>query len=122
MRVIAASVLSFEVVIVVLAVPVAITLSDVDAAVAASVGGALAVLCIVAAGSLRRPWGYAAGWVVQGLIVLSGFVVTAMFFVGGLFAALWCIGLLVGRRGEQLHDERWSSVSDPQSTPPDPAG
>jgi hypothetical protein len=122
MRVIAASVLSFEAVIVVLAIPVAITLSDVDAALAAGIGGALAIACVVVAGSLRRSWGYAAGWVVQALIVLSGFVVTAMFFVGGLFAALWYIGLLVGRRGEQLHAERWSAVNDPQSPPPNGAG
>jgi hypothetical protein len=122
MRVIAASVLSFEAIIVVLAIPVAITLGDVDAKAAGIIGGALAVLCIVVAGSLRRPWGYAAGWVVQALILLSGFVVNAMFLVGGLFAALWWIGLAVGRRGERIHAERWAEAGDPQAAPPDAAG
>jgi hypothetical protein len=122
MRAIAASVLSFEAIIVVLAIPVAIALGDVDPAVAGFVGGALAVLCIVVAASLRRPWGYAAGWVVQGFILLSGFVVTAMFFVGGLFVALWWIGLVVGRRGEQLHAERWGTGDDPRAAPTDGAG
>jgi hypothetical protein len=122
MRVIAASVLSFEAIIVVLAIPVAITLGDVDPAAAGVVGGALAVLCIIVAASLRRPWGYAAGWVVQVLILLSGFVVTAMFIVGGLFVALWWIGLLVGRRGEQIHADRWGMGADPEADPPDRTG
>jgi dolichol kinase len=122
MRVIAASVLSFEAIIVVLAIPVAITLGDVDPTVAGVVGGALALACIVVAGMLRRPWGYAAGWVVQVLILLSGFVVHAMFFVGGLFVALWWIGLRVGRQGEELRAERWARVDDPRSVPPDAAG
>ena len=110
MRVIAASVLAFEAIIVVLAIPVAITLGGVDPAVAGVVGGVLALLCIVIAGSLRRPWGYAAGWVAQALILMSGFVVHAMFFVGGMFVALWWIGLRVGRRGEELRAARWSGV------------
>lgn len=122
MRVIAASVLTFEAIIVVLAIPVAITLGGVDPAVAGVVGGALAVLCVAVAGSLRRPWGYAAGWMVQGLILLSGVVVHAMLIVGGIFVALWWIGLRVGQRGEQVRAERWGTLDDPQSLPPDAAG
>lgn len=122
MRVIASSVLAFEAVIVLLAIPVAISLGGVDATTAAVVGGGLMVLCIVVAGMLGRPWGFTAGWVVQGLILLSGFIVHAMFFVGGLFVALWWIGLIVGRRGEEIRAERWAGVDDPRSSPPDPAG
>ena len=85
MRVIAASVLTFEGLIVLLAIPVAITLGGVEPSVAIAGGVALAVVCLVVAGSLSRPWGYQAGWVVQGLVLASGFVVHAMFLVGGLF-------------------------------------
>jgi hypothetical protein len=122
MRVIAASVLTFEGLIVLLAIPVAITLGGVEPAVAISGGLALALLCLLVAGSLSRPWGYHAGWVVQGLVLASGFVVHAMFLVGGLFVALWVVGLRVGRRGEELHAERWAAVDDPDATPPEPAG
>ena len=80
------------------------------------------VLCVLVAGSLGRPWGYTAGWVVQALIVLSGFVVTAMFFVGGLFAALWWIGLVVGRRGEQIASAGRVDADDPRSGSPDAPG
>lgn len=122
MRVIAASILVFEALLVVLAIPVAITLGDVDPAVAITGGLVLVVLCMVVAGSLSRPWGYLAGWVVQGLILLSGFVVHAMFLIGGLFVLLWVVGLRVGRRGEELHAERWAEVDDPRTAPPGAAG
>jgi hypothetical protein len=39
--------------------------------------------------------------------------ITAMFIVGGLFAVLWIVGLRVGRRGEELHAERWADVDSP---------
>lgn len=126
MRVIAASVLTFEGLIVLLAIPVAITLGGVEPSVAISGGVALAVVCLVVAGSLSRPWGYRAGWVVQGLVLASGFVVHAMFLVGGLFVLLWVVGLKVGRRGEELHAERWADLEpggdDPEARPPEAAG
>lgn len=122
MRVIAASVLTFEGLIVLLAIPVAITLGGVDSGVAIGGGVTLAVLCLVVAGSLSQPWGYRAGWVVQALVLASGFVVTAMFLVGGLFVVLWVVGLKVGRRGEELHAERWAGVDDPGARPPEVAG
>ena len=113
-RAIAASVLIFEAIVVVLAIPVAISLGDVDPLVAGVGGGVVIALCFVAAAMLRtsggvRPW---AGWC-KLLLIASGFVVTAMFIVGGLFAALWVVGLRVGRRGEELHAERWADVDSP---------
>ena len=112
-RAIAASVLVFEAIVVVLAIPVAISLGDVDPAVAGVGGGVLIALCFLAAALLRTPAGYAIGWGVQVLLILSGFVVTAMFIVGGLFAALWVVGLRVGRRGEELRAQRWTGADNP---------
>jgi hypothetical protein len=115
MRAIAASVLVFEAVIVVLAIPVAIALGGVDATAAGLGGTILALACLLTAGLLRYPWGYTVGWVLQGLLVASGFVVTAMFFLGALFALLWYVGLRVGRRGEQVRAERWAEMDDPSN-------
>jgi hypothetical protein len=103
MRAIAASVLFFEALVVALAIPVAITLQDVDPLVAGLGGALLALACLVVAGLLQRPYGYRLGWGLQGLVVATGFVVPTMFFLGGLFALLWGVGLRVGRKGEEVH-------------------
>jgi len=49
----------------------------------------LAVLMIIAAGLLRRPWGIAVGSAMQVLFLLTGFVLPAMFFIGALFVLVW---------------------------------
>ena len=58
----------------------------------------LAVLAIVAAGLVRRPFGPGLGWGVQVLSVLSGVFVPMMFIVGLVFAALYGYCQRVGRR------------------------
>ena len=49
----------------------------------------LAVLMIVAAGLVRRPFGIAVGSALQVLFVLTGVMLVAMFVVGVIFAAIW---------------------------------
>ncbi|GGB16863.1 hypothetical protein GCM10011492_03310 [Flexivirga endophytica] len=72
------------------------------------IGLVLAVLCIVAAGTLRRPWGVTLGWVVQCATLLAGFVLPMMFVVGVMFIALWVTALVQGRKMDDLtahHEE-----------------
>lgn len=59
---------------------------------------ALAVLAVLAAGLMRRPFGPALGWVVQVLTILSGLWVSMMFLVGVIFALLYGYCQRVGRR------------------------
>ncbi|WP_446664348.1 DUF4233 domain-containing protein [Flexivirga sp. B27] len=73
------------------------------------VGIVLAVLCIVAAGTLRRPWGVTLGWIVQIATVLAGFVVPMMFLVGLMFLALWVTALVQGRKMDALTTRREES-------------
>ena len=40
----------------------------------------------------KRP-GVIIGWVVQVLLLASGFVLTSMFFVAALFIALWAVAV-----------------------------
>ena len=87
----------------------------------------LAVLAVVAAGTLRRPWGLTLGWVVLGLTALSTIVLTAMGIVTVLFGALWVLALVQGPKMEEMTrawiaehgnvhpDER---VPDPDPTDP----
>lgn len=106
MRGICAATLFFEAIVVALAVPVMIAVEDVDPALALSVGLGLALVCLVTAGLLRKPWAYVLGHVVQVAAVAMGFLVSAMFFVGAMFAGLWIAAYLLGRRIESDKVER----------------
>ena len=64
------------------------------------VGIGLAVLCFVAAGLMRRPWGVTLGWLIQVATFVSAAVVPAMLAVGVIFLALWVGSLILCRRVE----------------------
>ena len=49
----------------------------------------VAVLLIVGAAMLRRPWGIAFGSGLQIVFVATGFLIGTMFLVGALFIAIW---------------------------------
>lgn len=98
MKGIAAAVLVFEGMVVLFATLVALDLSAVDDGTLWAVGGGLSVLCVVAAGLLRRPWGYAVGSALQVAVVAAGLVVPVMFFLGLLFAGLWFFALHLARK------------------------
>ncbi len=100
MRRLGASVLGMEAIVVALVTPVAITISGVDPAVAVTTCIGLAVLCVLVAGMLKRPFAYIAGSVIQVLAIATGFLVPAMFFLGVIFAALWITAIFVARRVE----------------------
>lgn len=67
---------------------------------ASVLGLAIALLALVAAATLRFRWGWVLGWLVQVLVIAAGFVVTAMYFLGGLFAFLFGTAIVVGKKGE----------------------
>jgi hypothetical protein len=62
------------------------------------VGFGLAALAVVAAGTLRRPWGITLGWLVQALTLLSALVVPLMLVVGIFFLTMWITCLIQGAR------------------------
>jgi hypothetical protein len=66
------------------------------------IGGVVAVLCILDAGLLRRPWGVTLGWLLQLATLAMALVVPAMVVVGLLFLALWLVALVQGRRMDAL--------------------
>ncbi|MBF8187803.1 DUF4233 domain-containing protein [Nonomuraea sp. K274] len=100
MRRLGASVLGMEAIVAGLITPVAITVAGVEPWLAVTAGIGLAVLCVVVAGLLKRPFGYVAGSVVQVLAICTGFLVPTMFFLGAIFAALWITAIIVARRIE----------------------
>ena len=100
MRTLCSAVLVLEAIVLGLAIPVALTLSDLDNAVAGWGGAGLVVLCVLATGLLGRPIGLVLGWLVQVLAVLAGFFVPAMFLVGLMFVGLWAAAIHLGRKGD----------------------
>jgi hypothetical protein len=92
---------------------VTIGMTDIGAGASLGLGLGLALLCVVAAGMLGRPGGYALGWAVQVVSIALGFVITAMFFLGVVFGALWATAYLLGvkidreRAERQVLEEQW---------------
>lgn len=100
MRRLCAVVLALQAVVTALSIPVAISVSHADGTTAGVVGGVLAVAGLVVAGLLRFRWAYVAGSVLQILVIATGFVVTTMFVLGIIFAALWATAIWLGWRVE----------------------
>jgi hypothetical protein len=98
MRVVLLSVLIFEVIVFGLAVPVMIFISNVAVNTAVGFAGGAAVLALVAAGMLRKPAGYALGWLTQVVALALGALTPSMFVVGALFAGLWVFTFVLGKR------------------------
>lgn len=94
----ATSVLSFEVLVILFFALVAMKLSDLGAGTVWAVCGPAMVLATLLCGMLRKPWAYQVGWVLQAALIVGGFVVVDMFFIGGFFALLWFWALKAGRQ------------------------
>jgi hypothetical protein len=99
-RTLAATVLAFEALVVLFASLVASQLSGLSRGVALGGGAALAAACVLVAALLRFRWAYWLGSGMQIILIATGFVVPAMFFMGAVFAALWVAALRVGARFE----------------------
>ena len=95
-----AIVLIMETVVIWLSIPVALA---VDRASPSRIGVAGVVLAVAAAAlaaiARRRPrWTIIGGSVLQALVIAAGSIVPVMYFLGAIFAALWVIGIGLGRR------------------------
>ncbi|HEY2277293.1 MAG TPA: DUF4233 domain-containing protein [Streptosporangiaceae bacterium] len=96
------SVLVFEAIILVLAIPVAVTIEHLHHGVAFGVGGVLAVIAVLLAGVIgRRRWALVAGTVLQFVIVAAGFEVGALYVLGIVFCVLWFGGIYLADKLEQ---------------------
>ena len=61
-------------------------------------GGLLFVMMLVVARLLRFDWALWPGWLLQVLLIGSGFLVPLMFAIGAVFVALWVYCFVIGRR------------------------
>jgi hypothetical protein len=91
-------VLGFEVIIVFLGALVIFGLKAAPAAWALGGGAAMVVAMAVTIALLRYRWGFVVGWILQLIVIASGFLVGMLFIVGIIFTALWAYCMITGAR------------------------
>ncbi|MGN9768643.1 DUF4233 domain-containing protein [Micromonospora sp. SD12] len=92
-----AGTLSLEALVLVLAIqPIRVVGGDLGGA-AIGVVVALAVVAVLLAGMMRRPWAWHAGTALQGLLMLAGLLHWSLFVLGVVFALVWAYALHVRR-------------------------
>lgn len=90
--------LLFEALVALLAIAGMIQVEALSIPVAVGACVATAVLALAAAALLRHPAGWVLGWATQVAIVGLGFLTSWMFWLGGIFALLWVVTFVLGRR------------------------
>ena len=85
------------------------SVTDVSPGAGVGIGLGLSVLCVVAAGLMRRPVGVWLGWAVQVLSIALGFVITAMFALGVVFLALYAGAYYLGDKIDRERAERMAA-------------
>ena len=97
MRMLARSVLVMEIFIMGFALLLAKDLPD---SRGLTYGAVIALLAFLSAGTLKKKFGWALGWILQAAMIAYGFAVTSMFLVGAIFLGLWIAAIIVGKKGE----------------------
>ena len=102
MKRLCATVLIMEAIVIALAIPVAVQIDHLAPHSAGLTGGIAAVAAVLFALLARRqlPATLIGGSLLQVFVIASGSVVPVMYFLGGIFAALWAIGIWLGYRVE----------------------
>jgi hypothetical protein len=101
-RMMCASVLGFECIVLALSTIVLISIENVSTGTGLAIGLGLAVSALVIAGLLRAEWAYYAGFALQAAALALGIVVVpTMVVLGVVFGALWTAAYVLGRRIEQ---------------------
>lgn len=102
MKRLCATVLIFEAIVIGLSIPVAVHIDHLAPHAAGLTGGIAAAAAVVLAGLARRLLAVTlvAGSLLQVFVIASGAIVPAMFLLGGIFAALWAVGIWLGYRVE----------------------
>lgn len=87
-----------------------------------SVGSALSIVLVLACAVLSKHWGVGLGWILQLVLILSGFVEPMMFLVGALFALAWWYGIRTGIRIDREAAQRVREQAEWDAAHPDGPG
>lgn len=92
-------VLGFELIVVGLASLTIFGLKALPAEIALGGGAAVCLAMVITIILMRKySWSFVLGWMIQFVVVLSGFLVTTMFVVGILFTAVWAYAMTQGKK------------------------
>ena len=93
------TVLIMEAIVIGLSIPVAIQIDHLAPGSAGTAGGVAVAAAVIFAGLTRRALTAAlvGGSLLQVFVIVSGTTVPVMYFLGVIFAALWIIGIILGR-------------------------
>lgn len=69
-------------------------------------GVLLAVVLFASCAFMAKRWGPALGWVLQLVLIASGFLESTMFIIGVLFTLAWWYGLHTGARIDRENVQR----------------
>ena len=69
----------------------------------------LGIVFVVGSGTVSRPWGPAFGWILQLVMLATGFVFPPMFLVSVLFVLCWWYSLRTGRRLDREKRQRYEA-------------
>ena len=108
MRVLGASVLSMEFLLMGFAM---LSAKDNSTGWQVALGGVIGLIALFSAGLLKKRVGWIIGSAIQLGVFFYGFIVPTMFFIGGLFVALWVAAIIVGRKGEAAKARNLAKLS-----------
>lgn len=92
---------------------------DFPPAVILSVGIGLSLVLVLTCAVLSKPWGVALGWILQLVLIFTGFIEPMMFVVGILFAVAWWYGIRTGIRIDREAAQREREQAEWEAAHPD---
>ncbi|SFF49858.1 Protein of unknown function [Actinacidiphila alni] len=102
MRTLCASTLIGEFFVIGFAGLVAMKQDDLSMGAVWAVCGVAMALCVLLCGVLTRPGALGVGWALQAALVVSGYWVGTMLFLGVIFAGLWWASIHYGRKVDEI--------------------
>lgn len=111
-------VLGFELVVVFLGALVVFGLKALPAASALGGGAAMVIAMAATIALLRFRWAFTVAWILQLIVVASGFLNPVLFIVGVLFTGLWAYCMITGARLDRQSPQHPSPEHPPTDTPP----
>lgn len=64
-------------------------------------GGVIAIAMIITAGRVHTRGGVIAGWTLQVIVALGGFLVPAVAFIAVVFGGMWAYAMIAGGRSDR---------------------